>query len=61
MKTDTEHKPKNVIKKSERLGLRIRPNDLIELKRLAEIEGIPYQTFISSVLHKFVNGTIKRC
>ncbi len=61
MKTDTEHKPKNAIKKSERLGLRIRPNDLIELKRLAEIEGIPYQTFISSVLHKFVNGTIKRC
>ena len=30
--------------------------DLSELQKLALIEGIPYQTFITSILHKFADG-----
>jgi predicted DNA binding CopG/RHH family protein len=28
------------------------------LKRRAAVEGIPYQTLIASVLHKYVSGTL---
>ena len=35
--------------------LRLNNNDLEQLKSIANIEGIPYQTLISSILHKYVN------
>jgi len=34
-------------------------DDLDKAKRKAAEEGLPYQTLISSVLHKFVNGRLK--
>jgi len=36
------------------ISLRVNGQDLDLLKLLAEKEGIPYQTFISSILHKFI-------
>ena len=44
------------IRKDKRVNIRISERDLRELKRLALREGLPYQTLISSILHKFVNG-----
>ena len=35
--------------------LRLNNNDLEQLKSIANVEGIPYQTLISSILHKYVN------
>ncbi|MFA5879443.1 MAG: antitoxin [Candidatus Margulisiibacteriota bacterium] len=35
--------------------LRLNDEDLEKIKSMAVIEGIPYQTLISSVLHKFSN------
>ena len=32
--------------------------DLKELLKKAHEEGIPYQTFISSLLHKYINGRL---
>ena len=49
----------NTLKKDKRLNIRISERDLNELRRKAQIEGLPYQTFVSSILHKFVNGKIK--
>jgi predicted DNA binding CopG/RHH family protein len=46
------------LKKDKRINIRINNNDLLELKRKAMHEGIPYQTFIRSILHKFINGKI---
>ena len=43
-------------KKDKRINIRIANRDLTELQKLALVEGIPYQTFISSILHKFVDG-----
>ena len=44
------------LKKDKRLNIRISSRDLNELQRRALHEGLPYQTYISSILHKFVNG-----
>ncbi len=44
--------------KAARINIRISDFDLLMLKRRAENEGLPYQTLISSVLHKFVTGQL---
>lgn len=43
-------------KKDKRINIRISNRDLALLKRRALEEGIPYQTLVSSVLHKYVSG-----
>ncbi|MCG2712879.1 MAG: antitoxin [Candidatus Omnitrophica bacterium] len=46
-----------IIKKAnekKNISLRVNTQDLNLLRVRAEKEGIPYQTFISSILHKFV-------
>lgn len=49
---------RNTIKKDKRLNIRISERDLIELQRKAIIEGLPYQTYVSSIIHKFINGKL---
>ena len=43
-------------KKDKRINIRISSRDLEALQRRAFEEGIPYQTLVSSVLHKYVSG-----
>jgi len=47
------------LKKDKRVNIRISDRDLSSIQKIALEEGIPYQTLISSVLHKFVNKKIK--
>ena len=47
------------LREDRRVNIRMTSRDLEELRKRAVIEGIPYQTLISSVLHKFVNGRLK--
>jgi predicted DNA binding CopG/RHH family protein len=42
-------------KKDKRINIRISNRDLQALKKRALAEGIPYQTLIASVLHKYVD------
>ena len=49
---------RNTLKKDKRLNIRISERDLTELQRKAIKEGLPYQTYISSIIHKFINGTL---
>jgi len=49
---------RNTLKKDKRLNIRISERDLLELQRKAVREGLPYQTFVSSIIHKFINGTL---
>jgi predicted DNA binding CopG/RHH family protein len=49
---------RNTLRKDKRLNIRISERDLLELQRKAVREGLPYQTLVSSILHKFVNGTL---
>ena len=43
-------------KKDKRINIRISSRDLESLQRRALEEGIPYQTLVSSILHKYVSG-----
>ena len=43
-------------KKDKRINIRISSRDLESLQRRALEEGIPYQTLVASVLHKYVSG-----
>jgi predicted DNA binding CopG/RHH family protein len=43
-------------RKNRNVNIRISEHDLYGLRRKASEEGVPYQTLISSILHKFVNN-----
>jgi len=40
------------------ISLRLKSNDLEQLKRKADLEGLPYQTLLSSIVHKFVTDQL---
>ena len=44
------------LSKNKRVNIRLSTPDLSEIQARAAEEGIPYQTLIASVLHKFVAG-----
>jgi len=48
----------NTVKKDKRVNIRISERDLQSIQRKALEEGIPYQTLISSLLHKYINGRL---
>jgi predicted DNA binding CopG/RHH family protein len=58
-KTDYQTIARNTMKKNRKINIRISENDLSALQRRAAREGIPYQTLIGSVLHKFASGFLK--
>ena len=45
-------------RKDARLNIRISSKDLRGLQKRALADGIPYQTLVASVLHKFVEGRL---
>lgn len=49
---------RQTFKKNKRVNIRMSGKDLELLQERALIEGIPYQTMMSSVLHKFVTGRL---
>ena len=46
-------------RKDKRVNIRISERDLAKLQRRALKEGLPYQTLISSILHKFITGQLE--
>ena len=47
---------RSTFRKDRRVNIRISSKDLEALQKRALEEGIPYQTLMSSVLHKYVTG-----
>ncbi|HJY62581.1 MAG TPA: antitoxin [Ignavibacteria bacterium] len=45
--------------KDQRMNIRIAKRDLDRLKAKALEEGMPYQTLVSSILHKYLAGKLK--
>jgi predicted DNA binding CopG/RHH family protein len=45
--------------KQQRINIRIFTKDLERVKEIAEDEGLPYQTFLTSIIHKFISGKLK--
>ena len=46
-------------RKDRRLNIRISSKDLEAIQKRALEEGLPYQTLISSLLHKYASGRLK--
>ncbi len=49
---------KNSIKKDQRISIRMSKQDLIGIQTRAAREGIPYQTLMTSIVHKYLNGSL---
>ena len=45
-------------RKTKNINIRISEPDLTSIKKKAEEEGVPYQTLISSVLHKYITDRL---
>jgi len=54
-----EEAARSFFQKDKRINIRISSRDLEHLQKKAAQEGVPYQTLISSTLHKFVTGKLK--
>lgn len=50
---------RSTFQKDRRVNIRISSKDLDDMRKKALQEGIPYQTLISSVIHKYVAGILK--
>lgn len=48
---------KHVLKKDQRISIRLSKQDLLGIQEKAVEEGLPYQTLISSVVHKYIRDT----
>ncbi len=49
----------HAFKKDKQINIRISSRVLDALQKRAFVEGIPYQTLVSSVLHKYGSGSLK--
>lgn len=50
---------KETIKKNKNINIRISENDLDSIKFIAAREGLPYQTLLGSLIHKYAAGYLK--
>jgi len=48
----------NFVKKETKMNIRIDSFELNEIKKCAAIEGLKYQSFVKSVLHKYITGQL---
>lgn len=47
------------LKKDRRVNIRLSTRDLEGIQRLAVREGLPYQTFLASIIHKYVSRRLR--
>ena len=57
-KLELEKTARQTLQKDKRINIRISSRDLERIQMQAAREGIPYQTYISSSLHKLVTGRL---
>lgn len=49
---------RNGSQKTEHMNIRVTRHDMENLKPAAAREGIPYQSLVSSILHKYTTGAL---
>ena len=62
--TDARRKELQVIagltvRKDKRINIRISNRDLTAIQAKASEEDIPYQTLVSSIIHKYISGSLQ--
>ena len=50
---------RNTLRKDSRVNIRISSRDLEALQAKAVEDGLPYQTLMASVLHRYVTGRLR--
>jgi predicted DNA binding CopG/RHH family protein len=58
-KRKLEETARHTLSKDKRINIRISSRDLEKIQLRAAKEGMPYQTYIASTLHKVVTGRLK--
>ena len=48
---------RNTLRKNKRINLRLTEKDYKQIQIKAVEEGVPYQTLISSIVHKYLSGS----
>jgi predicted DNA binding CopG/RHH family protein len=48
------------LSKDVRINIRLSSSDIFSIKQMAAYEGLPYQTLIASILHKYAAGHLTR-
>ncbi len=49
---------RNTLKKDKRINLRLTQKDYQQIQIKAIEEGLPYQSLIASIVHKYLNGKL---
>jgi predicted DNA binding CopG/RHH family protein len=49
---------RHTLQKNKRINIRLSERDLLGIQAKAVEEGLPYQTLISSILHKYLRGML---
>ncbi|MBI5149749.1 MAG: antitoxin [Candidatus Omnitrophica bacterium] len=50
---------RETLRKDKRINIRFSQKDLEGIQARAARDGMPYQTLVSSIIHKFVTGNLK--
>lgn len=50
---------KKTLQKDARINIRLPQQDVTKIKQKAGALGLPYQTFIASILHQYANDSLK--
>lgn len=48
----------NTFKKDRRINIRLSDHDIVGIQRVAAAKGVPYQPFISGLIHQYVEGDL---
>ncbi len=56
--TEYQEAARTFFRKDRRVNIRISNRDILALQEIAQEDGIPYQTLMSSILHKYVTGRL---
>jgi predicted DNA binding CopG/RHH family protein len=59
LKKELEGTATNTYRKDKRINIRISNRDLVAVQLRASEEGIPYQTLVFSIIHKYVSGSLQ--
>ena len=59
LKKQLKETANNTMLKDQRMNIRIGKRDLDGLKVKAMEEGIPYQTLVTSIIHKYISGKLR--
>ena len=58
-RSELERAAANTFRKDKRINIRISNRDLLAVQSRASEEGIPYQTLVSSIIHKYLSGSLR--